>query len=189
MFGYLDHAKRGSFPRPYGFLRWSRVTSMKRPKDEIRFSAVALCHGLYHCHFEIRLCSAKEGGTAVSAVLRLGHLLAPSPSEPRSTTTHTGGTHCAPLLKSKSKLLLVLPAHHASAHHCHASPCSPHSGVGYCELPLLRHRLIRIRDGGDFLKIGSRLVAIQIKFDQYLGTTTESHRISSCKLRNKLPLN
>ena len=49
----------------------------------------------------------KKGGTAVSAVWTLVYLLAPCPAEPRSTPTHTGGTHCAPLLKSKSMLLLV----------------------------------------------------------------------------------
>ena len=49
----------------------------------------------------------KKGGMAVSAVWTLVYLLAPCPAEPRSTPTHTGGTHCAPLLKSKSMLLLV----------------------------------------------------------------------------------
>ena len=45
---------------------------------------------------------------AVSAVWRLVYLLAePYPLEPRSMPKHTGGTRCAPLLKSKSKLLLV----------------------------------------------------------------------------------
>ncbi len=37
---------------------------------------------LYQCLFEIGLCIIKEGGMAVSAVLRLVHLLAPYPSEP-----------------------------------------------------------------------------------------------------------
>ena len=50
----------------------------------------------------------KKGGTAVSVVWTLvSNLLAPCPAEPRSTPTHTGGTHCAPLLKSKSMLLLA----------------------------------------------------------------------------------
>ena len=53
---------------------------------------------------------------AVSAVWRLVYLLAPWPAEPRSTPTHTSNylrlaeMRCAPLLKSKSKRLLVLPA-------------------------------------------------------------------------------
>ena len=45
---------------------------------------------------------------AVSAVWTLVYLLAPCPAEPRSTPTYTGETPCAPLLKSKSMLLLVL---------------------------------------------------------------------------------
>ena len=49
----------------------------------------------------------KKGGMAVSAVWTLVYLLAPCPAEPRSTPTHTGETPCAPLLKSKSMLLLV----------------------------------------------------------------------------------
>ena len=55
---------------------------------------------------------------AVSAVWTLVYLLAPCPLEPRSMPKHTGGasgsyslrigeTPCAPLLKSKSMLLLV----------------------------------------------------------------------------------
>ena len=40
---------------------------------------------LYHCQFEIGFCSAKEGGMAVSAVLRLVYLFAPCPLKPRST--------------------------------------------------------------------------------------------------------
>jgi hypothetical protein len=63
-------------------------------------------------HFEMRFCSAKERGMAVPAVLRLVHLLAPCPFEPRSTPTHTGGPParreaCVPFQKSKSKMLLV----------------------------------------------------------------------------------
>ena len=45
---------------------------------------------------------------AVSAVWRLVYPLAAYPSEPRSRPQHTGETRCAPLLKSKSKRLLVL---------------------------------------------------------------------------------
>ena len=45
---------------------------------------------------------------AVSAVWRLPYLLAPCPAEPWNTPTHTGETRCAPLLKSKSMLLLGL---------------------------------------------------------------------------------
>ena len=58
-----------------------------------RYSEPRLCFTtsshLYHCPFEIGLCSAKEGGMAVSAVWRLVYLLAPWPAEPRSTPTHT----------------------------------------------------------------------------------------------------
>ena len=50
----------------------------------------------------------KKGGMAVSAVWTLVYLLAPCPAEPKSTPTRTGETPCAPLLKSKSMLLLVL---------------------------------------------------------------------------------
>ena len=45
---------------------------------------------------------------AVSAVWRLVSPLTAYPSEPRSRPKHTGETRCAPLLKSKSKRLLVL---------------------------------------------------------------------------------
>ena len=46
---------------------------------------------------------------AVSAVWRLAYLLAPCPAEPWPPQhTHTGETRCAPLLKSKSMLLLGL---------------------------------------------------------------------------------
>gem|GEM_PF-2597310 len=44
---------------------------------------------------------------AVPAVWRLVCFLAAYPSELRSRPQHTGETRCAPLLKSKSKLLLV----------------------------------------------------------------------------------
>ena len=54
---------------------------------------------LYQCLFEIGLCITKEGGMAVSAVLRLLHLLAPYPSEPWYPPPHTGGTP-VPLSKS-----------------------------------------------------------------------------------------
>jgi SSS family solute:Na+ symporter len=53
----------------------------------------------YQCHFEIGLCITKEGGMAVSAVLRLVHLLAPYPSEPWYPPPYTGGT---PVRLSKS---------------------------------------------------------------------------------------
>ena len=42
--------------------------------------------GLYHCPFEIRLCSGKERAMAVSAVWRLVYFLAPCPSEPKEQT-------------------------------------------------------------------------------------------------------
>ena len=45
---------------------------------------------------------------AVSAVWRLVSPLTAYASEPRSRPQHTGETRCAPLLKSKSKRLLVL---------------------------------------------------------------------------------
>jgi hypothetical protein len=38
---------------------------------------------LYHCPFEIGLCSGKRGSMAVSAVWRMVFFLAPSPSEPK----------------------------------------------------------------------------------------------------------
>ena len=46
---------------------------------------------------------------AVPAVWRLVYLLLGFPLEPWNTPKHTGETRCAPLLKSKSKLLLVSP--------------------------------------------------------------------------------
>ena len=46
---------------------------------------------LYQCPFEIGLCITKEGGMAVSAVLRLVHLLAPCPSELWHPLPYTGG--------------------------------------------------------------------------------------------------
>ena len=46
---------------------------------------------LYQCLFEIGLCITKEGGMAVSAVLRLVHLLAPYPSELWHPLPYTGG--------------------------------------------------------------------------------------------------
>ena len=57
-----------------------------------------------HCFFEIRLCSAKEGGHGRLGRVETGLLfLAPCPLEPSSRPQHTGETRCAPLLKSKSK--------------------------------------------------------------------------------------
>ena len=50
----------------------------------------------------------RKGGMAVSAVWTLAYLLATLPSETKEhAKTHTGETHCATLLKSKSKRLLV----------------------------------------------------------------------------------
>ena len=69
---------------------------------------------LYQSLFEIRLCTAKEGGMAVSAVWRLAYLIAPFPLGTKSQAKEhrrclrIGETHWAPLLKSKNKLLLVL---------------------------------------------------------------------------------
>ena len=60
----------------------------------------------------MRLCSGKEGGMAVSAVWRLVYFLAPAQGnqgtrENIKAVPPQRETHCAPLLKSKSKLLLV----------------------------------------------------------------------------------
>ncbi len=46
---------------------------------------------LYQSLFEIKLCTAKEGGMAVSAVWRLAYLIAPFPLEPRRRPKNTGG--------------------------------------------------------------------------------------------------
>ena len=57
-----------------------------------RLWSILLNSGLYHCLLKFRLCTAKEGGMAVSAVWKLAHLLDPAPPlEPRSTPKHTGG--------------------------------------------------------------------------------------------------
>ena len=49
----------------------------------------------------------KKGGRPSRPLWELVYLFAPCPLEPRGTPTHTGETRCAPLLKSKSKRLLV----------------------------------------------------------------------------------
>ena len=89
-----------------------RISEILRKATSVRTSCYHSLETMkthsYHCLFEIRLCTAKEGGMAVSAVLRLAYLLSPFPLEPRRRPKNTGGTHCAPLLKSKKKLLLVL---------------------------------------------------------------------------------
>ena len=59
--------------------------------------------GLYHFPFEIRLCSEKGGHGRLGRV-ETGLLSRTLPIRPQ----HTGETRCAPLLKSKSKRLLVL---------------------------------------------------------------------------------
>jgi hypothetical protein len=59
----------------------------------------------YQCLFEIGLCIAQEGGMAVPAVWRLINLLAFI--EPKQHTEAHRRNACAPLPKSKSKLLLV----------------------------------------------------------------------------------
>ena len=88
-----------------------RISEILRKATSVRTSCYHSLQTMkahsYHCLFEIRLCSAKEGGMAVSAVWRLAYLLSPFPLEPRSRPKNTGGTQCAPLLKSKSKLFLV----------------------------------------------------------------------------------
>ena len=65
----------------------------------------------------MRLCSGKEGGMAVSAVWRLVYFLAHAQRNqgtrenikavPPVRIAYGSETPCAPLLKSKSKLLLV----------------------------------------------------------------------------------
>ncbi len=67
--------------------------------EKSHWSWIAVDPKLYQCLFEIGLCITKEGGMAVSAVLRLVHLLAPYPSEPWYPPPHTGGTP-VPLSKS-----------------------------------------------------------------------------------------
>ena len=57
---------------------------------------------------QLDFAAQKKGGMAVPAVRRLVYFLAPCPLEPSSRQQHTGETRCAPLLKSKSKRLLVL---------------------------------------------------------------------------------
>jgi len=64
---------------------------------------------LYHCSFEIGLCSVKEGGHGRLGRVETGLLARPLQIwNQRSRSQHTGGTHCARVLKSKSKRLLVL---------------------------------------------------------------------------------
>jgi len=52
---------------------------------------------LYHCHFEIGLCSAKEGYTPVSAVLRMGYLLAHPPHRNKGAHQRTQAARTVPL--------------------------------------------------------------------------------------------
>ena len=61
---------------------------------------------LYPSLFEIGLCFAKEGGTAVPAVWRLVSLLALIGTKENAATHRRDA--CAPLQKPKSKLLLLL---------------------------------------------------------------------------------
>jgi len=75
----------------------------------------ALGEHLYQCLFEIGLCIAQEGGMAVPAVWRLINLLAFI--EPKQHAEAHRRDACAPLSKSKSKLLLVLPFEYPSAYH------------------------------------------------------------------------
>jgi len=61
---------------------------------------------LYQCLFEIGLCIPEEGGMAVPAVWRLIILLAFIKPKQNALKAHRRDA-CAPLPKSKSKLLLV----------------------------------------------------------------------------------
>ena len=64
---------------------------------------------LYHCPFEIGLCSEKKGGYGRLGRVENGLLSRNPPHRnQRSRAQHTGETRCTPLLKSKSKRLLVL---------------------------------------------------------------------------------
>ena len=64
---------------------------------------------LYHCPFEIGLCSAKERGHGRLGRVETGLLARTLPSGTMAPpNTHTGETRCAPFQKSKSMLLLGL---------------------------------------------------------------------------------
>ena len=102
------------WPAVWGISFLSLGNRARSPKGEMsgsergNRSAARPRPGLYYCPFEMRLCSAKEGGMAVPAVWTRVCPLAAYPSELRSRPQRTGETRCAPLLKFKSKLLLVL---------------------------------------------------------------------------------
>jgi hypothetical protein len=87
-----------SSPAQYGSLCAPTIHQTADDHDSLEAMASSQEANRYYCPFEIRLCSAKEGGMAVSAVWTEVCLLAPCQAEPRSTPIHTGETPCAPLL-------------------------------------------------------------------------------------------
>ena len=64
-------------------MRERRTATARHP---YQFGKGHVARNLNHWAFEIRLCTAKERGMAVSAEWRLFYLLAPSPSEPKEQT-------------------------------------------------------------------------------------------------------
>lgn len=69
--------------------------------------------------------------------------------------------------------------------------CSSWPASLVCESEWRQSSRIQIQPAGrvNFLKIGSRSVAIQIMFVNYAESSLEQHGKTSCKLRNKFPLN
>ena len=83
----LGVPKKAFRARDFLYPRIGRIfTNRERLRRRFLFSI------LYQSLFEMGLFTAKEGSTAVSAVLRLAQWHEPHPSEPWYPPPHTGGT-------------------------------------------------------------------------------------------------
>ena len=78
-----------------------RISEILRKATSVRTSCYHLQQTMkahsYHCLFEIRLCAAKEGGMAVSAVWRLVYFLATLPIGTKGADRSTQARRAVPL--------------------------------------------------------------------------------------------